>query len=246
MVRLNRVERPNDLEFFIPDRIRVELGRGFHRDEAQKLHHVVLHHVAHGAGVFIIGRAPPNTDGFGHCDLNMVDILGIPEWLEQHVAEAHRHQVLHRFFPEVMVNPVNLALVEMRGQHGIEGARGLQVMAKGFLDHDPCILIRKPMFLEPRRQIREKPRADREIERPDAPGNHLVQKVFPTSRAGRIESHIVDPPEKPVQSWSAPRNTGLLQGRADEIKIGGAVHIATRRADETRFSWHLSGTVAFE
>ncbi len=75
---------------------------------------MVLHHIAQRARLVIIPAAPFHADAFGHGDLHMVYVLAVPERFKQSIGKADRHQVLHGFFAEVMVYPVNLVLIEAR------------------------------------------------------------------------------------------------------------------------------------
>ena len=70
-------------------------------DQAQKLHQMVLHHVAHRTRGIVIGASPFHADGFGHGDLHVVDVFGLPQRLEQYVGKAHGHQVLDRLLAQV-------------------------------------------------------------------------------------------------------------------------------------------------
>ena len=99
---------------------------------------MVLHHITHRARLVVIGPAALDPYGFGHGDLHMVDVLRLPDRLEQNVGKAHGHQVLHRLFAQVMVDPVNLRFVEILSQGGIQSARADQVAAKGFFQNDPA------------------------------------------------------------------------------------------------------------
>jgi hypothetical protein len=83
---------------------------------------VVLHHVAHGARLVVIGAAALDADGLGHGDLHVLDVARVPERLEERVGEADRHQVLDGLLPEIVVDPVDLVLVEMRRELGVERA----------------------------------------------------------------------------------------------------------------------------
>ncbi len=50
----------------------------------------------------------------GHGDLHVVDVLRVPQRLEDAVGEAQHQQVLHRLLAEVVVDAVGLALGERR------------------------------------------------------------------------------------------------------------------------------------
>ena len=73
---------------------------------------MVLDHVAHGAGLLVVSRASFDTQLLRHGDLNALDMVAIPERLEEGVREAEDEQVLHRLLAEVVVDAVDLRLVE--------------------------------------------------------------------------------------------------------------------------------------
>ena len=74
---------------------------------------MVLHHIAHRAGFIIIFAAPAHAHGFRDSDLNMIYILRIPERLKQHISKADRHQILHGFFAQIMIDTIDLRFGEM-------------------------------------------------------------------------------------------------------------------------------------
>ena len=74
---------------------------------------MVLHHIAHRAGFIIIFAAPAHAHGFRNSDLNMINILRIPERLKQHISKTDRHQILYGFFAQIMINTIDLLFAEM-------------------------------------------------------------------------------------------------------------------------------------
>ncbi len=98
----------------------VEPRRRLHGDERQQLKEMVRHHVAQRAGRVVEGAAPADGDGLGDGDLHMVDMLALPDRLEQAVGETQHQNVLHRLLAEIMVDAENLVLVEHLAQFGIE------------------------------------------------------------------------------------------------------------------------------
>ncbi len=96
---------------------------------------MVLKHVAHHAGLFVIATAVFHPHGFGRGDLHVVDVAPVPDRLEHRVGETEHHDVLHGFFAEVVIDPVNLPLIQEFVNAAIELARSLQVGAERFLDH---------------------------------------------------------------------------------------------------------------
>jgi hypothetical protein len=61
---------------------------------------VVLHHVAQGpGGVVVAGAAALHAQVLGHGDLHELDVLAVPERLEDGVVEAEGEEVLDRLLP---------------------------------------------------------------------------------------------------------------------------------------------------
>ena len=74
---------------------------------------------------------------FGRGDLHVIDVVAVPDRLENGVGEPQHEDVLHRLLAEVMVDAVDLVL----GEHPVDlfvqlVARG-QVGAEGLFDHEP-------------------------------------------------------------------------------------------------------------
>jgi hypothetical protein len=154
----------------------VEVIGRLHRDQAQKLHHVVLDHVAHGAGIVVIFAAPAHADGFGHGDLDVIDILRVPERFEQDIGEAHRHQVLDGFLAQIMVDPVDLIFGEMPRQRGVQRAPWPDRGQRAFPPRSGC-RHRRCRFRQPFGQIAKQRRRDREIEGPGTNGRMAQRNV---------------------------------------------------------------------
>src|SRR5215831_3945954 len=64
-------------------------------------------------GLFVKAPAALDAHGLGGRDLNMVDVIAIPQRLEDAVGEAQHQDVLDRFLAEEMVDPIDLIF----GQH---------------------------------------------------------------------------------------------------------------------------------
>jgi hypothetical protein len=75
---------------------------------------MVLDHVAQRAGAVVEVAARAHAQALGQRDLDVGDALAAPQRLEQGVAEAQRHQVLHRGLAEVVVDAEGLRLGEHR------------------------------------------------------------------------------------------------------------------------------------
>ena len=234
VLRRHRLKRADDLQLFVPDRVGVELIGRLHRDQAEKLHHMVLHHVPHGARLVIIGTTPAHAHGFGHRDLDVIDMARVPQRLEQYIGEAHRHQVLNRLFPEVVVDAVDLAFREMLGQRRVQRHRAFKVTAKGFFDHDPRCRRRDLVAMQPFGQIAEQGRRDGEIE-----GLHHIladqlAQLLPAGCALRIDADIVQMFKKPRDRLgiAGPGGDEFRDGLGDEGPEPGIVQFCPRGPDD--------------
>ncbi len=97
---------------------------------------VIGHHVAQRAGRLVEIAAILDTHRLGHGDLHIVDMVAVPQRLEDAVGEAEDHDVLDRLLAQIMVDPVDLLLVQHRQQLGVERLRRGEVVAERLLDDD--------------------------------------------------------------------------------------------------------------
>ena len=84
---------------------------------------MVLHHVACRACCIIEVAATFDAQLLGDGNLHMPDATTPPEWLEQHIAETQRHQVLHRFLAQIMIDAIDLMFFE-HSRNGLIDAFG--------------------------------------------------------------------------------------------------------------------------
>ena len=176
--RRDRAYGLDDLGLLGADRVGIEGDRRLHGRQRQQLEHVVGHHVAQRAGLLVELAAPLDADGLRRGDLDMVDVLAVPQRLEQAVGEAQRHDVLHRFLAEEMVHPVDLMLLQRLQDLGIERLGRWQIMPERLLDHDPA-----PLAVLFRHHVR-RPQA-RHDDAEEAIGDGEIEQVV-ACRAGRL------------------------------------------------------------
>ena len=93
-------------------------------------------HVPVGAGLLVEAGAVVDGQRLGDVDLDVVDVVLVPDRLEHAVGEAQRDQVLDRLAPEEVVDPEDALLVEHAVHELVERDRALQVDAEGLLEHD--------------------------------------------------------------------------------------------------------------
>ncbi|MDT4846314.1 hypothetical protein FQZ97_803300 [compost metagenome] len=124
---------------------------------------MVLHHVAHGPGLVVVGAAVFHAEGLVDADLHVLDVRGAPQRLEQRVGEAQRHQVLHRFLAQVVVDAEHPRLVEHLADHLVDRPRRLQRMAERLFQHDAGFRPRQTGQREVLRDGREQRRGGRQV-----------------------------------------------------------------------------------
>ena len=110
--------------------------RRLHRGQHQQLEHVIGHHVAQRAGLFVERAAAFDAQRFGRGDLDILDVIAVPYRLEHGVAEAEHHDVLHRLFAEIVIDAVDGFLVENVRDDFVQLLRALQVAAERLLQND--------------------------------------------------------------------------------------------------------------
>ena len=108
-----------------------------------------------GAGRLVERGAVLEAQRLGHVDLHVVDVVAVPDRLEQPVGEPEGEDVLRRLLAEEVVDPEDLLLVEDLVQRGVQRPRAGQVGAERLLHDDPGALDQ----VRPRRACRTTARA---------------------------------------------------------------------------------------
>ena len=129
---------------------------------------MVLHHVAQRAGLVVIAGTAFKPDGFGHRDLHMVDMGGVPQRLVKRIGKAQRHQVLHRFLAEIVVDAEDLLFLEDLADRVVELRAPMQIAADRLFDDDAGVLGDQLVIADLFGNIAEKRRSDGQIEGADA------------------------------------------------------------------------------
>ena len=122
------------------DRV-VVARRRLHRNEREHLQEVVLHDVADRADRVVEAAPLLDAEVLGHGDLDRLDVLAVPERLEEGVREAQVHDVLDRLLAQEVVDPEEALLREDRGQTLVQLARGCEIGAEGLLDDEPAPIV---------------------------------------------------------------------------------------------------------
>src|ERR1700722_9146147 len=97
---------------------------------------MIRDHVAKSAGSFIEAAAMFHANGFRSSNLHVIDVVAIPQWLDDVIREAKDHQILNGLFSKIMIDTINLVLGEDLLQVLVKLSCGFEVVAEGlFNDH---------------------------------------------------------------------------------------------------------------
>ena len=97
---------------------------------------MVLDHVAQRARLLVVGAARLHADRLADGDLHVVDVVPVPERLEDAVGPAEHQDVLHRLLAEVVIDAVDLILREHRAHRVVQRAGRREIAPERLLDDD--------------------------------------------------------------------------------------------------------------
>ena len=100
------------------------------------LQQMVLHDVADRADFLVKLAAAADAEALGHRDLHVVDVVAVPDRLEERIRKAEEEQVLHRLLAEVVIDAIDGLFVETAMQRFVQFDRRGQVAAERLLDDD--------------------------------------------------------------------------------------------------------------
>ena len=134
-----------------------------HRRCPDDLHQVVHDHVPQGSDGIVEVSAILDSEVLGHRDLDGLDVVSVPDRLEERVCEAEIQDLLGSHLPEVVVDPVELRLVDVLMELVSECARRLEVVPERLLHDDPRSR-RQPGVCQPLDDPAEQKGRDLEVE----------------------------------------------------------------------------------
>ena len=116
-------------------------GRRFHREQAEDLQHVVLHHVLERAGAVVVAGAALEGEVLLPAHLDLLDVVGVPDGGEEGVVAAQGEEVLHRRHAERVVDAEDRLLPRVSGRAGqdlVQRHRVVEALAERLLERDPA------------------------------------------------------------------------------------------------------------
>src|SRR5581483_5908811 len=163
------------------------------------------------------------------------------------IRKPQHHQVLHRLLAEVMVDPEDLAFVEMGGDAIVDGGGAGEVAPDRFLHHhtgEACAAVDRPNHVRAMQADRaglDEIGRDREVVDAVAGGREVaVDSVEMLAQrmviSGLVEApaHETQHPRKPVPSLFLDRAAGVLaDGIEREGPIRLVIHLLHREADDS-------------
>ena len=135
--RIGGLDRAKGRDERVLERLRIGSARRLHRRCPDDLHQVVHDDVPQGPDGVVEVSAILDAEVLRHRDLDGLDVVPVPDRLEQRVREPEIQDLLRPHLPEVVVDPVELRLVEVLMELVRERARRLEVVAEGLLHDDP-------------------------------------------------------------------------------------------------------------
>ena len=112
-------------------------GRRLGQHGGQHLQHVVLQHVADGAGPVVEPAAVGDVERLGHGDLDGVHVVPVQQRLDHRVGEPDEQHVLHRVEGQPVIDPEDGLFGEVLVHGVVELPRAGQVGAERLFHHDP-------------------------------------------------------------------------------------------------------------
>ena len=114
--------------------------RRLHGQQQQHVEQMVLDDVADGADLVVELAAALDAEILGHGDLHALDVIAVPDRLEEGVGEAEIEQVLDRFLAEIVVDAEDRLFVEHQCSTRFSQRADCRSWPKGFstISRAPC------------------------------------------------------------------------------------------------------------
>ncbi len=214
----------------------------------------MTHDVAQCTDGVVEVSARLDAEALRHRDLDVRDVVAVPDRLEQRVGEAQVEDLLQSELPEEVIDAADLTLVEVLPKVGVERPRRGEIVPERLLDHHPRALEQLRLG-EPARDGREQRR--RYLEVVDAPlrAPQLRREAAERLRIGEVALHVGEALGEAREDLGidglvrADRRTCPVAQLVDRDVIDGdahdrAVEQAARLEPVEREEGHLTGQVA--
>lgn len=140
--RIVNPQRTQHLDLLVAEILRMQAAWRLHRHHRNHLKHMVLPHIPERAGMVIVSAPFLHAYGFTKRDLHVSDVFVVPDRLEESIGKPDYADVLHHFFAQIVIDPVNFRLVEHLANLRIQLFGRLQVVPERLLDDQPVPAFR--------------------------------------------------------------------------------------------------------
>src|SRR5215831_8596974 len=120
---LQRWNSFEDFNLFVPQRFTIGSNRRLHRQVHQDLKQVILNNIADCASLIVECSSALNSEVFRHGDLYALDLIAVPERLEERILEAEEDHVMHWSFSQIMIDAEDVFLIESAEEDAVEFLR---------------------------------------------------------------------------------------------------------------------------
>src|ERR1039458_20378 len=114
-------------------------GGGLHGQKSHDLKHVVLDHVTDRPSVIVELPPPLDPELLRHCDLHTLDVIPIPDRLQEAVGEAKEQKIENGLFTKVVVDTKDSRFRKHEMKSGIQLLRRGEIVPERLLDNHSSI-----------------------------------------------------------------------------------------------------------
>ena len=107
---------------------------------------MILEHISKGAAFIVVACSMLNVAGFCYCNLYVVDVIAVPDGLENSIRKPEHQNILNGLLTKIMVYAVDLRFVKTPVDFVIQFNGTLQVFAEWFFDDQLNLLLRLELF----------------------------------------------------------------------------------------------------
>ncbi len=136
LARAQRRDGLEDFHLFVANGLAVPAGGGLHRKMSDDLKQMVLHDITDSADLVVKCPASLHAKLLCHRDLHAGDVPAIPDGFEDFIFETEVQKVADRGFAEVVIDPEDVAVVEVAQECLVERQGRREIATEWFFDDD--------------------------------------------------------------------------------------------------------------
>ena len=103
---------------------------------------MIRDHIPQGTRRVVIAAALLDAQAFGDGDLDVINVIAIPDRLKDAVAKTKYQNILNRLFAQIMIDAIDLSLLYGTQKIGVQSFGGIQIAAEWlFINKPPPIAV---------------------------------------------------------------------------------------------------------